>query len=71
MSAMPELFIGHGSPMNTLEDNGYTRAWRKLGQALPAICRWQRGAKFLPFENKTGHQCSIQLRRTVQDRAQF
>ena len=20
----PALFIGHGSPMNTLEDNGYT-----------------------------------------------
>lgn len=35
MTAMPALFIGHGSPMNTLEDNGYTRAWRKLGKALP------------------------------------
>lgn len=33
--AMPALFIGHGSPMNTLEDNGYTRAWQRLGQALP------------------------------------
>lgn len=32
---MPALFIGHGSPMNTLEDNTYTRAWRKIGQALP------------------------------------
>ena len=32
---MPALFLGHGSPMNTLEDNGYTRAWRKLGEALP------------------------------------
>lgn len=35
MTTMPALFIGHGSPMNTLEDNGYTRGWRKLGQALP------------------------------------
>jgi len=35
MTAMPAIFIGHGSPMNTLELNGYTRAWRKLGQALP------------------------------------
>lgn len=35
MMTMPALFIGHGSPMNTLEDNGYTRAWRRLGQALP------------------------------------
>jgi 4,5-DOPA dioxygenase extradiol len=32
---MPALFIGHGSPMNTLELNGYTRAWRALGEALP------------------------------------
>ncbi|MFL6858820.1 MAG: dioxygenase [Allosphingosinicella sp.] len=32
---MPALFIGHGSPMNTLERNGYTLAWRALGQSLP------------------------------------
>jgi 4,5-DOPA dioxygenase extradiol len=35
MTRMPALFIGHGSPMNTLELNGYTRAWRSLGQRLP------------------------------------
>jgi len=35
MSRMPALFIGHGSPMNTLEDNGYTRAWRDMGRRLP------------------------------------
>ncbi len=35
MTIMPALFVGHGSPMNTLEDNGYTRAWRRLGRALP------------------------------------
>jgi 4,5-DOPA dioxygenase extradiol len=32
---MPALFIGHGSPMNTLERNGYTDAWRALGEQLP------------------------------------
>ena len=32
---LPALFIGHGSPMNTLELNDFTRAWRRLGQALP------------------------------------
>jgi 4,5-DOPA dioxygenase extradiol len=32
---MPALFIGHGSPMNTLERNGFTEAWRSLGRALP------------------------------------
>jgi 4,5-DOPA dioxygenase extradiol len=29
------LFVGHGSPMNTLETNGYTNAWRAFGQQLP------------------------------------
>jgi aromatic ring-opening dioxygenase catalytic subunit (LigB family) len=29
------LYIGHGSPMNTLADNRYTRAWRALGAAIP------------------------------------
>lgn len=32
---MPALFIGHGSPMNTLERNAYTDAWRALGRDLP------------------------------------
>ena len=32
---MPVLFVGHGSPMNALSDNEYTRAWRALGQRLP------------------------------------
>lgn len=35
MSVTPALFVGHGSPMNTLEVNGYTKAWRRLGRALP------------------------------------
>lgn len=35
MDRMPALFIGHGSPMNTLESNGYTSAWRALGRKLP------------------------------------
>jgi 4,5-DOPA dioxygenase extradiol len=35
MTRMPALFIGHGSPMNTLEHNGFTNAWRALGRQLP------------------------------------
>lgn len=31
---MPVAFVGHGSPMNTLEDNAWTQAWRVLGAAL-------------------------------------
>ncbi|MEB5922039.1 4,5-DOPA-extradiol-dioxygenase [Franconibacter daqui] len=34
-SRMPALFLGHGSPMNVLEDNHYTRTWRGLGETLP------------------------------------
>ncbi|MBK0393961.1 4,5-DOPA dioxygenase extradiol [Ramlibacter algicola] len=32
---MPAAFIGHGSPMNTLERNRFTEAWRDLGRRLP------------------------------------
>jgi 4,5-DOPA dioxygenase extradiol len=32
---LPVVFIGHGSPMNTLADNSYTQAWRNLGMKLP------------------------------------
>jgi len=35
MSKTPALFIGHGNPMNTLEQNGYTEAWKAFGQHLP------------------------------------
>ena len=33
---MPALFVGHGNPMNAIEDNAYSRAWRALGDRLPA-----------------------------------
>jgi len=32
---MPAAFIGHGSPMNTLERNRFTQQWAAFGQALP------------------------------------
>lgn len=32
---MPAAFIGHGSPMNALEHNRYTAAWRAFGQSVP------------------------------------
>jgi 4,5-DOPA dioxygenase extradiol len=32
---MPAVFLGHGSPMNALESNRYTRAWRALGACVP------------------------------------
>jgi 4,5-DOPA dioxygenase extradiol len=32
---MPVLFIGHGSPMNAVEDNEFSRSWREMGKTLP------------------------------------
>jgi len=32
---MPALFVGHGNPMNALDHNGYTDAWRHLEASLP------------------------------------
>jgi 4,5-DOPA dioxygenase extradiol len=32
---LPALFVGHGNPMNAIEDNDFTDAWRVLGQVLP------------------------------------
>ena len=34
MKRMPALFIGHGSPMNAIEDNPFSRAWAALAQQL-------------------------------------
>lgn len=35
MTVMPAAFLGHGNPVNALEDNRYTRAWRAFGRAVP------------------------------------
>lgn len=32
---MPVLFVGHGSPMNGIEDNDFSRRWSQLGTELP------------------------------------
>jgi 4,5-DOPA dioxygenase extradiol len=32
---MPVLFVGHGSPMNAIEDNEFSQAWAQIGQSLP------------------------------------
>lgn len=40
--AMPVLFIGHGSPMNVIEDNAYRRSWQALGAEFGSGGRWPR-----------------------------
>jgi 4,5-DOPA dioxygenase extradiol len=32
---MPAVFIGHGSPMNAIEENSYTRSLKELGRKMP------------------------------------
>jgi 4,5-DOPA dioxygenase extradiol len=32
---MPAVFFGHGTPMNALDTNRYTEAWRAFGASIP------------------------------------
>jgi 4,5-DOPA dioxygenase extradiol len=32
---LPAFFIGHGSPMNGIEENDFSRSWRALGAEVP------------------------------------
>ncbi len=32
---MPVLFVGHGNPMNVIEENEFSRAWDAAGKSLP------------------------------------
>jgi 4,5-DOPA dioxygenase extradiol len=33
---MPLLFVGHGSPMNAIEENVFVKGWRKMGESIPS-----------------------------------
>lgn len=35
MTRTPALFVGHGSPMNAIEDNGFTGGWRRIASLMP------------------------------------
>ena len=55
---MPVLFIGHGSPMNALEDNYFTQGWKNIVKDIPTpkaiVCisaHWEtKGTKVLAVE---------------------
>lgn len=32
---LPAIFVGHGNPMNALEQNAWTEGWRRLGERNP------------------------------------
>jgi 4,5-DOPA dioxygenase extradiol len=34
-ATMPTLFIGHGNPMNAIEDTEFSRAWSEVAKSLP------------------------------------
>jgi 4,5-DOPA dioxygenase extradiol len=34
MKKMPIIFIGHGSPMNAIENNIYTESWKQIAITL-------------------------------------
>lgn len=61
---MPTLFVGHGSPMNGIESNPFSKTWEELGAELPTpqavLCisaHWlTRGTYVTAMENpKTIH----------------
>lgn len=35
MKRMPALFVGHGSPMNAIEENHFVAEWKALGSKIP------------------------------------
>jgi len=32
---MPVLFVGHGNPMNAIEENEFVSGWRNIGKSIP------------------------------------
>ncbi len=58
-ATMPLLFVGHGSPMNAIEETEFTKGWKKAADELPKpnaiICvsaHWQTKGTFLTAMEK-------------------
>jgi len=62
---MPVLFLGHGSPMNAIEENPFVAEFRRLGKTLP------RPAAILcisaHWETRGTHVTAMQAPRTIHD----
>lgn len=46
---MPALFVGHGSPMNAIEDNDFTRRWQALGERRKPAAARSHPLRFRPL----------------------
>ena len=53
---MPAAFVGHGSPMNALEHNRYTEAWRAFGAGGPRAPGHPRGLRPLVHQRLGRHR---------------
>lgn len=56
---MPLLFVGHGSPMNAIEQNEFSRGWAAIGRKLPQpqaiLCvsaHWETNGTFVTAMEK-------------------
>lgn len=56
---MPALFIGHGSPVNAIEDNDFSREWRSVANEMPRpdaiLCisaHWETDGTFVTGTDK-------------------
>jgi 4,5-DOPA dioxygenase extradiol len=56
---MPVLFIGHGSPMNAIEDNEFTKGWKLITKKIPQpkaiLCisaHWETKGTFVTAMNQ-------------------
>src|SRR5512133_635566 len=62
---MPVLFLGHGSPMNAIEENEFVKGWRNIGQTLP------RPSAILcisaHWETRGTHVTSMEKPQTIHD----
>jgi 4,5-DOPA dioxygenase extradiol len=52
---MPVLFLGHGSPMNAIEENEFVKGFRNIGKEIPdpaavlvVSAHWETKGTFIP-----------------------
>lgn len=65
MERMPVLFVGHGSPMNAIDNNEFSRSWVVVGKALPP----PKGILCISahWETKQTHVTAMEKPRTIYD----